>query len=157
MNLDAVGLLNIALEKTLQGVRHWKPDKVDFIGHLFGVIKSDVSHHGDKVTRGRPIVSSAADFRRVDDDGRASDPVEDCAGDAPTPERQAAARERLEALADLFADDDEVTLVMEGLADEMTGPEIQDALEISKTEYETIMKRMRRKARALDRQGGTHV
>ena len=62
-----------------------------------------------------------------------------------------------QALAKLFADDDDVTLVLEALAQEMTGPEIQDDLGISKTEYETIMKRMRRKARAHDQQGGCHV
>lgn len=157
MDLDAAGLLNNALEKTLRGDRRWRPEKVGFVGHLLGVIRSDVSHHGEQVTRGRPVVSAAADSRRVDDDGRVSDPVEDHAGDDPTPEREVAARERLAALAKLFAGDDDVTLVLEALAQEMKGPEIQDDLGISKTEYETIMKRMRRKARAHDQQEGSHV
>ena len=157
MDLDAAGLLNDALKKTLQGARRWRPKNVGFVGHLLGVIRSDVSHRGDQVTRGRPTVSSAADSRRVDDDGGTADPVEDYAGDTPTAEREAAAREQLEALAHLFADDDDVSLIIEALAEAMTGPEIQKDLGISKTEYETVMKRMRRKARADDRQGGSHV
>jgi hypothetical protein len=36
--------LNTAILKTLDGTRVWDPERVNLIGHLFGIVRSDVSH-----------------------------------------------------------------------------------------------------------------
>ena len=65
--------------------------------------------------------------------------------------RVAAAHEQLCTIGQRFEKDDEVGLVLEGLASGMKGPEIQDDLGITATEYETIMTRLRR---GVDRKEG---
>jgi hypothetical protein len=57
----------------------------------------------------------------------------------------------MDQVAEKFADDDVVQLVIEGLATEMKGPEIQAALGISQREFETAMTRLRR---SVDREEG---
>ena len=60
-------------------------------------------------------------------------------------EREERARKTLARIEQLFVDDTEVALVIWCLKLGMKGPEIRLDLGISKTEYETIVKRMRRK------------
>lgn len=36
--------LHTAIVKTLEGTRKWDPDRVDLGGHLFGVVRSDITH-----------------------------------------------------------------------------------------------------------------
>ncbi|MGD0039966.1 MAG: hypothetical protein ABSE84_06015, partial [Isosphaeraceae bacterium] len=69
----------------------------------------------------------------------------------PNGERVTAATEQLERIEVRFADDDEVGLVIQGLASGMTGPEIQADLDITEKQYETIMTRLRR---GVDRKEG---
>ena len=69
----------------------------------------------------------------------------------PDPERLAAAREQLEKVDKKFAGDDLVGLVVEGLSTGMKGPEIQQDLGITETQFETAMTKLRR---GVDRNGG---
>lgn len=62
-----------------------------------------------------------------------------------------AAQQQIDAIRAAFEGDDEVLLVIDGLAEGAKGPDIQKDLGITPTEYETIMLRMRR---GIDRKPG---
>jgi hypothetical protein len=66
-------------------------------------------------------------------------------------ERVAAANEQFVQVGRVFHDDDEVGLVIQGLADGMKGRDIQKDLGINETQYETIVTRLRR---GVDRKNG---
>jgi hypothetical protein len=67
------------------------------------------------------------------------------------PERAAAVLEQFAKIEKKFTNDPEVALVLDGLASGMKGPEIQHDLQITETQYETIMTRLRR---GVDREQG---
>jgi hypothetical protein len=67
------------------------------------------------------------------------------AEDLVTPEREAAAREALQRVDDLFQDDQDVRLLLEAMADRLKGQELRDALGWDKTQHNTIRRRMLRK------------
>ncbi len=60
------------------------------------------------------------------------------------------ARRKLDQIEKRFEGDERVLLILEGLATEMTGPEIKEALGLSQNEFETAMTRLRRGARNLE-------
>lgn len=132
LGLSGDDLLQEAIGRTLSGDRRWRKSKVGFERHLRETIRSIVSHAPDEFRGGLPTLSDPHD------EGEA------LLGRPPTAERIAAAREALAKIEAKFADDDEVLLVIEGLATEMNGPEIQRELDLTQNQYETIMTRLRR-------------
>ena len=144
--LDPADVVTDALEKTLRGIRRWNKGAVDLAGHLMGVIRSDVSHWGEKVGRRGPTLR-AADLHPPDGSAGA-EPLDQVPGDAPDAERIAIAKDQVEKIRSMFAEDTVVSLIIDGLIEGMKGPEIQVSLDISQKQYEAAMKRMRR---TLDR------
>lgn len=135
-------LLHEAIVAALDGRRRWDPSKVDLNGFLAGAMRSISSHWAEQQQKRRT---------HLDSELRADDTEEGPIGAArsanPDPERLATAKQMLEKLKKVFEDDPVVLCIMEGVLEEMTGPELQEALSISKKEYETAMKRLRRNAR----------
>jgi DNA-directed RNA polymerase specialized sigma24 family protein len=138
--IDGNDILQEAIARTLNGIRKWRRG-VSFLGHLFGTMRSIASHAAEELKGG--VVAPGDD---PDEDGDAFTPPDavEFAARFPKAERIAEAHEKLQALYDHFRDDERVLLILEGLETEMSGPEIQRALGISQTEYETAMKRLRR-------------
>jgi RNA polymerase sigma-70 factor (ECF subfamily) len=68
----------------------------------------------------------------------------------PDPERALLALQELEAIAKLFADDPVALQIIVGLGDGLSADEIRAACGLTKTEYDSARKRMRR---ALIREG----
>ncbi len=147
-------LLNQAFCDVLSGNRRWYKEKVEFKHFLFGVVRS-ITNNAIRKDQGRSNVVSLDQT--------------DCPA-STTPEtilmaseREERARKTLARIEQLFVDDTEVALVIWCLKLGMKGPEIQSDLGISKTEYETIVKRMRRKLVRMKEQdlaslsGGAHV
>jgi hypothetical protein len=125
-------LLQEAITRTVAGSRRWRKD-VPFVKHLIETMRSIASHAREELHEAR-FVSTTSDAAQ-----QSPGPI--CKTDA---ERLSAAREKLEQISARFHDDDAVGLVLEGMADGMTGPDIQRDLKITPQHYETIVLRLRR-------------
>ena len=148
--LDPGDLVQEAFEKTLRGRRRWNKGAVDLVGHLTGVIWSETAHRRERAKK-EPPTQTAADLHRPFDSDE--DPLESRPSQALDPERRMIDRQRVERIRALFAEDPEISLILDGLADRMPGPEIQEALGLSATQYWTAMRRMRRGLERVARKG----
>ena len=140
-------LLQEAIAKTYGGVRHWKKKKVTFVKHLIETMRSIASHAPDEL-KGATVVAASAEDALGGLDGIAG------SSSTPDPRRMTSAREQLGEIWKTFEDDVEVVFVLEAIAEGKPGPEIQAELGITGTEYETILRRLRR---GLDQKGGWRV
>jgi DNA-directed RNA polymerase specialized sigma24 family protein len=149
---DADDLLSEAVTRTLEGTRTWNRAAVDMSGHLIGSMRSIVYHWAESVKARKAVTYLESETIHVDSDddevidteiGRQRSPQ-------PGPDRLYEVKQQVELIEQAFKDDAEVTQVLEALkAGFEKGQEIQDVLNISPTEYNTRMKRLRRKARVL--------
>lgn len=145
----AEDLIEEACLAVCAGRRRWDSETVSLISFMCGVMRS-ISSHWRKGFAEEQI--HLACELRTEETGR--DPIESARSEGPHVERaRVTAREQLDAIKHFFSQDLEVQLVIEGLAEGMTGPEIQNALRFSKNEYAAAVKRMRRGARLLLRNG----
>jgi hypothetical protein len=136
LGVSADDLLQEAIMRTLAGGRRWRKS-VTFVKHLIKTLGSLANHLRDELKGGTVVPATAEDPEgRLDGVALKSR--------MPDGERVAAANEQLATISKMFDKDDEVGLVLEGLAAGMTGPEIQVDLNINETQYETIMTRLRR-------------
>ena len=138
----AKDLLQEAIMRTLSGVRRWKPDEVEFVPFLMGVMRSISSQRAEQHQARGEITISATGSDSGNDPARV-----ESKSNAPDPERSLRAGELLAKVDDLFANDEDTFLVIQGWRDGMTGPEIQQSLGFSETKYETVARRIRRNVR----------
>lgn len=154
---DPDDLLSEAVTRTLEGTRTWNQTSVDIFGHLLGVMKSISSHWAESVSKRGASTYTESEVTRVLSDGKSVNELEQHKSSRPGPDRVLEAGQQLLLLENAFKEDREVTELIEALKAEFTGPEIRTLLGISPTEYETRMKRLRRKARTLSEgRGGGH-
>jgi hypothetical protein len=154
-------LLADAMNATLEGKRRWNKDKVDFVGHLIGAMRSISSHWR---TQSKPADEAIleSDLLQTTDSGDVLSPFDLVPSEEPGPgdeleanERQREARERVETIENVFADDPVISLILQGLRQGMTPTKVRAELELSQTEYETAMKRLRRRMRATAGSGAS--
>jgi hypothetical protein len=131
-------LLGAALTETLEGTRRWRKDTVDFVTHLIGVMRSLSSHWFDE--KEIPEAAFHPDANTED----WSSPHENAAAPVPDIDTVLDAQVRLAEIDTLFAGDMLATEVLGGMRSGLSGPEIQEVLDLSQTQYETVMKRIRR-------------
>jgi len=131
-------LLADAMNATLEGKRRWNKDKVDFVGHLVCAMRS-ISEDGEVL---RPFDLVPSEEPGPDEELEAN-------------ESQSEARTRVEAIENAFADDPVISLILDGLRQGMTPGKVRAELELSQTEYETAMKRLRRRMRAAAGSGAS--
>lgn len=137
-------LLREALTRIFQGKRKW-PERVDFYKMLFETIRSTADNWRKRARR-RPMFTEST-LKSADSDEPPGYPPEgppDC--DEPAVK---AAKERVAEIRALLSDDQEVIQVLDLKLQNLTGPEIQERLNLTNTQYESIMKRFLRKARKL--------
>ncbi|MDQ3365415.1 MAG: hypothetical protein M3680_08310 [Myxococcota bacterium] len=146
LGINGDDLLREAIKRTWAGRRHWKKNNVTFARHLIATMRSIASHAYAKVA-GTCAVPALDD---IDDADAMINGVVVAATEVDS-RRRVAAKEQIDAIHAVFVADDEVLLVLDGLAEGAKGPEIQKDLGITATEYETIMLRMRR---GIDRKVG---
>jgi DNA-directed RNA polymerase specialized sigma24 family protein len=131
-------LLQEALTRVLVGSRR-QPEGVSVVAFLAGVMRSLKAEHWRRVLNGpgRP------DTFRL---GDVSDGSHDVAlvDSAPGPERALSARQELAAIERLFADDPVALRIIAGLGEGLTAEQIRVAAGLSKTDYESARRRMRR-------------
>jgi hypothetical protein len=148
---DADDLLAEAVSRTLGGERKWNRQAVDITGHLIGVMESISSHRAESIAARKIATYTETEVTRRNSDGDEVSLLQQYPSGHPDPERIAAAKQELESIEESFRDDKEVTELLEAMKLGVTsGPEIQSLLEISQQEYDTRMKRLRRRARTLD-------
>jgi len=143
---DHNDLMQEAITRTLTGQRHWNKS-VTFVVHLFGVIQSISNHWGEQFDPESAQLES--EITRTSPEGKDSFHLHDAPSTLPNAEHVLSAKQEIERIESLFAKDQKALDVIGGWRSEMTGPEIQEVLEISKTEYETIARKIRRNVQPL--------
>jgi len=143
LGISGDDLLQEAIIRTLTSDRRWRKS-VTFVKHLIATVGSIANHAPDELKEGVVVPATSEDSKGLLDGAPAFSRMADA-------ERVAAANEQLKKIEKLFEDDDEVSLVLADLAKGMTGPEIQADLNLTPTDFETIMTRLRR---GVDRKAG---
>ena len=139
-------LLQEAFARVLDGSRAIAPD-VPAVAFLAGVMRSIKAEHWRRRRRAtgqQPVLAS--NYQVV-----APGTTEAC-DPHPDPERWLIAAQQLEAIGALFARDPAALQIIAGLGDGLTAEEIRRTLGMSKTDYDSARRRMRR---ALIRAGLT--
>jgi RNA polymerase sigma-70 factor (ECF subfamily) len=139
-------LLQEAFTRVLTGARR-QPEGVSIVAFLAGILRSLKSEHWRRALTG----SDCREPLRIDQEGDRAQDVELC-DPAASPERSLIATQELRAISELFADDPTALQIIAGLGEGLTAEQIRKATGISKTDYDSARKRMRR---ALLREGLT--
>ncbi|HEX3396384.1 MAG TPA: hypothetical protein VHS76_06750 [Steroidobacteraceae bacterium] len=130
-------LLQEAFTRVIVGSRR-KPEGVPMVAFLAGVMRSLRTEHWRRA-RGGP---GSRETLRIDSlDLSRTAALRDPAVDL---EHALIAREQLDAIEHLFAGDAVALGILDGLAEGRSAAQIRSALGISKTEYDSARKRMRR-------------
>jgi RNA polymerase sigma-70 factor (ECF subfamily) len=131
-------LLQEALTRVLTGARK-VPEGVGMIPFLAGVMRSLRAGHWRRALEG------SGDRQAVHLDQEDEKPRElELHDPAPSPERTLSAHQELRAIERLFADDPVALLILSGLGEGLSPDPICARAGISKTDYDSARKRMRR-------------
>jgi hypothetical protein len=125
--------------------RRWRKNEVSFVQHLKGAMQSISSHW--RVAFDEDEAFSEADVISTDKDGKEYNPLLEAETPLPNADRSLAAKEQLAQIEELVADRPLTALIVGGMREEMSGPEIKELLGISQKEYETEMRWLRRNVR----------
>ncbi len=132
-------LLQEAITRVLVGSRR-QPQGVTIVPFLAGVMRSLKSEHWRR-TQSRSGAPRALGLDRQSGDSREIDLPDP----SPDPERSLVAQQELTAIRRLFADDVVALQIITGLGDGLSAERIRSRNRISKTEYDSARKRMRRR------------
>jgi RNA polymerase sigma-70 factor (ECF subfamily) len=137
-DVDWDDLLQEAFTRVIAGSRQL-PDNVTMIAFLAGIMRSLKSDHWRRVQAG----GAAAHSLRIDEHSDRSQAL-DAADPQADLERAVMARQELTAIESLFADDPWALKIIKGLGEGLSADQIRRAAGISKTEYDSTRRRMRR-------------
>jgi DNA-directed RNA polymerase specialized sigma24 family protein len=131
-------LLQEAFARVLAGSRH-RPEGLAMLPFLAGVMRSIKAEHWRRARReARQLPKLLGDLESADSGQvEALDP-------APTLESSLAAMQEIAIIYKLFADDPQARQIMTGLAEERSPEEICKRCGMSKTDYDSTRRRMRR-------------
>lgn len=140
-------LMNKALTDTLQGVRSWDPDRVSFVNHLLGAMRS--------ISTGWRSRKEQADVleTELEQPGEESSGQDVSAHRFPTEalqERQVYARERLRRIEKAIEDDDELQELVDCIRQGFSGPETRELMDWSERQFQAAVRRLRRRAAVTD-------
>ena len=135
-------LFHESLRAALSGTRRWKPSAVSFVGFLMGAIRS-ISSHWAESFRSVHAPQGSSD----PDNDHSTSPLEKMADPSQTVEDALACEQLLDMVAALFAGDEDAGLVLSSLRYGDNSADIKAALEWSETKYNTVVRRIYRKAR----------
>jgi hypothetical protein len=143
-------LLHEAVASTLEGAeggtvgRKWAKNRVPFVNHLFGAMRSISSHWKEAYER-RGMESEQLDCELTseDDSGNLLRPVEQAIDSGADTSRSYAAKELLDALEKHFTGDEDVLFVIEARKEGMTAPEIVAEFGLTQKKVNAIMQRIR--------------
>jgi hypothetical protein len=130
-SMEGEELLFEALERTLDERRQWNRGAVDFVGHLIGVMRSIASH--EVARRGLAPVRLTSSMDLIG---------------AGNPEDSLAAEQQIHRLREYFSEqrDVEALQVLDAMEIGCDGPTIRSELDLTQSQLETIVRRIRRSA-----------
>ena len=131
-------LLQEALTRVLTGARRI-PDGIAPVAFIAGVMRSLRSEHWKRfgaARRRRSATSSQGGYPGAEVEVRDA---------APDPERSLIAAEQLQAIERLFAGDPVALRIIDALGEGLAAEQIRETLSLTKTEYDSARKRMRRR------------
>ena len=137
-------LIQEAVTRALTGSRRWNKS-VPFVSFLLGIIRSISSHSARQISKRKEI--SEIDLITEDHEGVERNPFALAETAEPDPHEELTAQELLVRIDALFDKDAEALLVIAGMREGLTGPEIRELLELDQRKHETIVKRIRRTLR----------
>jgi hypothetical protein len=148
---DHEDLLGEAIKSTWTGAeesgegRRWRKAEISLVQHLLGAVRSISSHWKESANENEAwLESEVADET---DAGELLSPIRNFSSGAPNQEREVSAKEQLGAIYDLFTDDYDAALVLEGIKEGWTAREIIEHLGLPKNRYEAAIKRIRYKVK----------
>jgi len=131
-------LLQEALTRVISGSRR-RPEGVTTVAFVAGILRSLRTEYWRRVTR----ESGGHGKLRIDhenDESLALDLPDPAAG----PERALSARQELDAIKQLFAADPVALKIIDGLGEGLSADQIRCSTGLSKTDYDSARRRMRR-------------
>jgi DNA-directed RNA polymerase specialized sigma24 family protein len=131
-------LLQEALTRIILGARQ-QPEGVMMVAFVAGIMRSLRAEHWRRVGK-RSGCHEAARLDRIGDRSRELDIPDP----APGPERSLSAQQELKAIERLFADDPAALKIIAALGQGLSAEQIRGAFKISKTDYDSARRRMRR-------------
>lgn len=146
---DHEDLLKEAITATLSGNRRWRKESVPFQNHLLGTIRSISSHWGEKTSTSEAFLES--ELVRDTGSDKLYSPFQNVASEEPEADRQLSARQQLEQIYRRFDKDPDIPALLEGMAQGLSGPEIQAEYKFTKNKYEAALRRLRRGVSALEK------
>lgn len=135
--MDGEALLFEALERTIDGRRKWRPEAVDFVGHLIGAMRSIASHELER--KGNKVVPFTSSVELIG----LSDPTD--------PEEALSAEEQIRMLRAHFGEggDSLALQVLDAMELGCDGSMIREQLSLSQNALQTVVRRIRRAAHRL--------
>ncbi len=119
--------------------------------HLIGAMRSISTHWAEQFDASEPMLES--ETLRTAEDGEVISPLASARSDAPDGERILVAKDEVERIEKMVADDKVVANILAAMREDMSPSTIRMTLGLSVTEYETAMKRFRRRVRPSARRG----
>ena len=133
--VGADDLLQETIAKTLAGRRRWNRD-VSIVRHLDRVMESDSGHLAERRVQ---------ESQRVREHMQPLNVHPETVTHEPSPESRLRACETLDNVLAFFADDERALQLIHLKGEDFSASEIQRKLGMSKTEYDTVTKRIRRR------------
>jgi len=160
---DGNDILQVAIHRVLENKRHWKPHKVDFVGFLVGVVASIEFDWRKQGKRGdMPVLETDLPASNADGD-EMPNAIQFAVNQGPNPEQQLIESEKLtqeelfQQIESLLSEDSLASLIFSERRRGTKGPEIMKALDLTRTEYDTAVRRMDRAIQKNWPEGMPHV
>jgi DNA-directed RNA polymerase specialized sigma24 family protein len=137
-------LMQTALIDLLEDTRRWNKSKVRFVQFLFGAIKSISSNWAKSYKKEKAHVLET-DLQRENEEGEIFNPLENLKGNTPNHVKRLSDRQTLKMIEELFKDDEQAQMLLEASKERYDSSEIRELWSLSQKEYNTIVRRIRRK------------
>lgn len=143
-HVDWTDVLQEAVARIIEGTRKW-PRQVPLISFLAGVMRSIANEHWEQHSRttAAGIVSEvdAQPFGETVSGGI----VEAVPSGNPGPDRELEAKRELEAIEELFTDDEDALAIVMARAEGYSPAEIQKDFDMNPTQYASALRKIRRR------------
>jgi CheY-like chemotaxis protein len=140
-------LFQEAMESTLLGAdnpeagRHWYKNRVDFYGHLKGVIQSISDHwRGKYKEESEPLLE--AEIIQPNAECDCSSPLDDIASSQPSVEQYLIAKEEVERLFKRFSDDEPATAILQAQDEGQSAEQVMQEQGLTARQYGAALRRI---------------
>lgn len=136
-------LLQEALQDVFADTRRWNKTKVGFLQFMYGAMRS-ISSNWAKQCDLANVPQQPSALGNETDDGKRLDPSVAHPDSKTSVFRQLEFSQKIQAIENALAQDQEALQVLEGWKDGMTPPEVRELWGLDQKQYDTIVRRLRR-------------